>query len=286
MTNNAELASLIKPQIDPGPELDATRTQLDRILKSKTFRRARRLRSLLAYVVNAARAGLVLGQSRTAREVFGKTEGFDPSIDPVIRVQFGRLRRALANYYATEGWQDPILIEIPSRQYMPVFQDNHATVEAPRSRTNGSPTMNIVTGDELEAVRGTHRPLIAVLPFTNLTSDPVQDAFCYGLTEEITNGLASVASVDVVASSSSFQFKNEHVDVREAGRELGVPLILEGSVRIEDGHTRVIVQLARSADGVAVWSDSFDDTMTGSIKTQRAIAQKVMENLPLAGCEH
>jgi TolB-like protein len=125
------------------------------------------------------------------------------------------------------------------------------------------------------------RPVIAVLPFTNLTNDPAQDSFCYGLTEEITNGLAGMSSIDVVASSSTFQFKDEPFDVREVGRELGVPFILEGSVRMEEGHTRVIAQLARSNDGVAVWSDSFDDQMNGSLNTQKSIARKVMDTLPL-----
>ena len=127
--------------------------------------------------------------------------------------------------------------------------------------------------------------MIAVLPFANLTNDPTQDAFCYGLTEEIANRLAAVSSIDVLANSSSFQFKDEHFDVREVGKELGVPLILEGSVRMEDGNTRVIAQLARSKDGVAIWSDSFDYTMNGSLNTQKNIAQMVMANLPLSGYE-
>jgi TolB-like protein len=71
------------------------------------------------------------------------------------------------------------------------------------------------------------------------------------------------------------------VDVRAAGKELGVPLILEGSVRVEEGNTRVVVQLARTEDGVAVWSDSFDSKMSSSLDTQRSVARKVMSSLPL-----
>jgi len=124
---------------------------------------------------------------------------------------------------------------------------------------------------------------VAVLPFANLSQDPKQDAFCYGLTEEIANSLASMPSVNVVASSSAFQFRDEHVDVREVGRELGVGLILEGSVRVERGQARVIAQLARSEDGVAIWSDSFDGRINGSLNTQQSIARKVLEGLPLGG---
>jgi TolB-like protein len=122
---------------------------------------------------------------------------------------------------------------------------------------------------------------VAVLPFVNLTSDPSQDVFCYGLTEEIISCLASEPSVNVVASNSAFQFKDKSVDVREAGAELGVQMILEGSVRMEDTRTRVMVRLARVDDGIAVWSDSFDAEVDGALNTQQSVARKVMESLPI-----
>ncbi len=268
------------------PSLERVREQLNRVVQSKTFQRARRLRSLLEYVVVGALKGDVGGQSQTARELFGKSNDFDPSLDPVIRVQFGRLRRALARYYSGEGKSDPIIIDIPNRRYSPSFQNALSVVPvngnaAPIKANGSAPLFATISGGS----GVNNRPLVAVLPFANLTSDPAQDSFCYGLTEEIANGLASVAGVDVVASSSTFQFKDEPVDVREVGRELGVSLVLEGSVRMEDGQTRVIAQLARCNDGVAVWSDSFDNTMNGSLNTQKSIAQKVMDTLPLVGSE-
>ena len=260
------------------PSMERIREQVQRVVESRTFQRATRLKSLLEYVVKGALNGDSAGQLRTARELFGKSDDFDPSIDPVVRVQFGRLRRTLRNYYATEGMNDSVIIEVPSRQYTPVFQDAKRSPKQAGAASDapslGGPT--VISAD---------RPLIAVMPFANLTNDASHDPFCYGLTEEIANGLASVSSVDVVASSSTFQFKDEHVDVREAGRELGVAYIIEGSVRIEDGNTRVIAQLARSLDGVALWSESFDGKMNGILDTQKSIAQKVMENLPLGAID-
>ena len=268
MTLGAEIFQMI-PQLEGErrtPSVEAARGQLDRILHSKTFERARRLRSLLEYAVMAAMNGKPSGESTTARELFGKGDDFDASLDPVIRVQFGRLRRTLASYYSTEGRQDSIVITIPPRKYTPVFREAEGEVDA---------------GDELDGNGDGARAVIAVLPFTNLTSDPSQDIFCYGLTEEIAISLAAVESVDVVANNSTFQYKDEPIDVRAVGKELGVRLILEGSVRMEDGNTRVIAQLARSSDGVAVWSGSFDDRLNGSLDTQKSIAKRVMETLPL-----
>jgi TolB-like protein len=70
------------------------------------------------------------------------------------------------------------------------------------------------------------------------------------------------------------------VDVREVGAELGVQMILEGSVRMEDTRTRVMVRLARVNDGIAVWSDSFDAEVEGALNTQQSVADKVMASLP------
>ena len=257
------------PQFDGGrrtPSVTANREQMDRILSSKTFQRAKRLRSLLEFVVMAAINGNTCGQRMTARELFGKGEDFDASLDPVIRVQFGRLRRALTSYYSSEGRKDPILIMIPMRKYAPVFQESAST---------SGPVDDGAANDDCTRV------VIAVLPFTNLTNDRLHDSFCHGLAEEIANGLAAVPSVEVVVNSSTFQYKDDAVDVREVGRDLGVPLVLKGSVRMEDGQIRVITQLARCSDGVAVWSGSFDDNFNGSLDTQKIIAQKVMETMPL-----
>jgi len=296
MGSTAEVLQLAPPvtaeviELPPSPE--RVREQLQRIIRSKTFQRAKRLRSLLEYVVCGALQGQMNCQAKTARDLFGKSEDFDPSLDPVIRVQFGRLRRTLTNYYAREGRTDAVVIDIPKRRYAPVFRNGRYSPADGLSNADGLAASSgqngldcaLAAGQEKRDISGSAgRRVIAVLPFTNLTSDPAQDAFCHGLTEEIAHGLTSVESVDVMASSSAMQFRDEPVDVREAGRELGVPLILEGSVRIEEGHTRVIAQLARAEDGVAVWSDSFEDEMNGSLNTQKSIAQKVKTNLPLNG---
>ena len=70
------------------------------------------------------------------------------------------------------------------------------------------------------------------------------------------------------------------MDIREAGFELGVQTIIEGSVRIEDGRTRVAVRLARTEDGIAIWADSFDAKAEGTLNIQQVIANEIIESLP------
>lgn len=251
-----------------GPaEASEIEQELARVLSSQTFRRASRMRELLDYLVKATLDGVTLTEARTAREVFGKDETFDPSIDPEVRIHSSRLRRKLAEYYASEGKEATIMIDLPPRKYGPVFVAKHPGNGA----TKGDPSSG----------RPEPEQSIAVLPFANLTNDPAHDVFCYGLTEEIISGMASEPAVNVVASNSAFQFKNKPVDVREAGEELGVQMILEGSVRIEDNQTRVLVRLARANDGIAIWSDSFDAQVDGALNTQQNVARKVMESLPV-----
>jgi TolB-like protein len=248
-------------------EAALVQNELARVLSSQTFRRANRMRELLGYVVKETLDGAALTEAKAAHEVFGKDENFDASIDPEVRIQYGRLRRKLAEYYATEGKQASLMIDLPPRKYGPVFLPH----KAEESAVQAAP-MPAEPEPDLRS--------IAVLPFANLTSDASNDVFCYGLTEEIISRLASEPGINVVASSSAFLFKDKPVDVREVGMELGVQMILEGSVRMEDTRTRVMVRLARVNDGMAVWSDSFDAKVDGALNTQQSVAHKVMESLP------
>src|ERR1700748_3078313 len=82
------------------PEAALIEDELARVLSSQTFRRASRMRELLDYVVRGALGGESVTEAKAARDVFGKDQSFDASIDPEVRIQYGRLRRKLAEYYA------------------------------------------------------------------------------------------------------------------------------------------------------------------------------------------
>jgi tetratricopeptide (TPR) repeat protein len=99
------------------------RAQLDRVLASDIFRSAPQLTSFLSYVVEqalAGRAGELKGYT-IAVEAFGRPADFDPQSDPIVRVEAGRLRKALNLYFAAEGVRDPVRIAIPVGAYVPSF---------------------------------------------------------------------------------------------------------------------------------------------------------------------
>ncbi|HEV2509207.1 hypothetical protein [Bosea sp. (in: a-proteobacteria)] len=99
------------------------RAQLDRVLASDIFRSAPQLTAFLSYVVEQALAGRAaeLKGYTIAVEAFGRPPEFDPQSDPIVRVEAGRLRKALNLYFAAEGVRDPVRIAIPVGAYVPSF---------------------------------------------------------------------------------------------------------------------------------------------------------------------
>ena len=120
---------------------------------------------------------------------------------------------------------------------------------------------------------------IAVLPFTNLSSDPADECFSDGISEEIINALSKLAGLRVAARTSSFSFKGRAVEIAEIGRKLGVATVLEGSVRKAGNRIRITVQLANVADGFHLWSERYDREMEDIFAVQDEIARSIAERL-------
>lgn len=124
-------------------------------------------------------------------------------------------------------------------------------------------------------------PSVAVLPFVNMSSDPEQEYFSDGLSEEILNALARTPGLYVPARSSSFRFKGQADDVAKLAAMLGVATVLEGSVRKADGRVRVTVHLINAADGYHLWSQTYDRELKGIFAIQSEIAAAITEELKL-----
>lgn len=123
---------------------------------------------------------------------------------------------------------------------------------------------------------------IAVLPFVNMSSDPENEYFSDGITEEIINALTTINELKVTARTSSFAFKNRQVDVRKIGNELGVITVLEGSIRKIKDRVRISAQLIRTDDGFHIWSEKYDRQLEDIFELQDeislAIAEQIREN--------
>jgi len=117
------------------------------------------------------------------------------------------------------------------------------------------------------------KPSIAVLPFVNLSSDPEQDYFADGLTEDIITALSCWQSFNVIARNSTFQYKNQSPDVREVAAHLGVQYVLEGSVRRSSDRVRISAQLVDGTTGNQVWAGRVDRKISDFFELQDEIAQ-------------
>src|SRR2546426_1084418 len=119
---------------------------------------------------------------------------------------------------------------------------------------------------------------IAVLPFTNMSSDPEIEYFGDGIAEEVTNALAQLPGLRVVGRSSAFSFKGKHEDLRVIGDKLAVGTVLEGSVRKAGAQLRITAQLVNVADGYHLWSERFDREPEDVFAIQEEIARTRSED--------
>jgi adenylate cyclase len=120
---------------------------------------------------------------------------------------------------------------------------------------------------------------IAVLPFENLSSDPEQTYFVDGLSEELLNSLCQIPDLGVAGKTSSFSFKGSNKTIKEIASILGVENILEGSVRKSGNALRITAQLVRAANGLHLWSKTYDRELKDIFAVQEDIATAVAEEL-------
>jgi len=122
---------------------------------------------------------------------------------------------------------------------------------------------------------------IAVLPFSNLSSDPEQEYFSDGMAEEILNSLTHLKELKVAGRISSFQFKGKNVTSKDVGEKLGVKTVLEGSIRKQGKRVRITTKLINVVDGYQLWTQSFDREVIDIFSIQEEIAVSVTEALKL-----
>jgi TolB-like protein len=131
----------------------------------------------------------------------------------------------------------------------------------------------------IPAVGAAPEKSIAVLPFVDMSEKRDQEYFSDGLSEELIDQLSHNPDLKVIARTSSFAFKGKNEDIRTIARTLGVANLLEGSVRKSGSALRITAQLIRAADGVDLWSESYERQMTDVFKVQQEIAESVIKGL-------
>jgi adenylate cyclase len=250
---------------------EAIRAQLDRILGHREFQATDKMRDFLRFVVEeklAGRAHRLKGYT-IATEVFGRSDDFDSAHDPIVRIQAGRLRRALERYYLVAGGRDPVLIDVPKGRYIPTFARQAAPSVAAHAGTPGSAD---------ERPLPTIGPSVAVLPLDNLTGDPDQLFFTVGLAEELMTELSRFQDLAVVSCQNPSAVRSALTAPDEIGRSVGARFVLQGSVRRDPRTLKVAMHLTDTANGHRIWAEDYSHPAEAGqlIATQERIARDVV----------
>jgi TolB-like protein len=120
------------------------------------------------------------------------------------------------------------------------------------------------------------RPAVAVLPFRNLSGDPEQTYFADGLSEDIITALTRWRSFPVIASNSTFAYKDQPVDIKQAAHALDARYLLEGSTRREGRRVRVTAQLIDGEGGHHIWAESYDRALDDIFEVQDDITYRIV----------
>lgn len=227
---------------------DKVAEQLNRILASKAFRQADRLKRFLFFIVEETIAGRGerLKEFVVGVEVFGKPESFDPRNDPIVRVQARRLRAQLARYYREEGPESEVVIELPKGGYAPVFRRQKS---AP-VRRSASPAL-------------VSRNTAVVQPFPDCSASGDQQYFCEGLSQEIIHTLARAEGIRLIAWN----------DRPAAAAEAAV--MVAGSVRKAGAMARITMNLIDAASGAYLWSGAIDRLLDDVFTVQEEVARMI-----------
>ena len=280
---------------------DQVSAQLERILASPGFASADRASRFLRYVVERTIAGEgdQLKEYVIGRAVFDRGDDYDPRIDSIVRVEAGRLRSKIDEYYAGPGRGDGILIQLRRGSYAPTFEPSgQATTSAAaeaaapaeergsrsRFRRNlGLAAAGVVVaamaawraGMWATAEQTTPAQTIAVLPFANYSTDPADGMLAARVTDGITAELARLGTLGVVSHTSALQYADvrPRPSLREIAKALNAQFVLEGKVRDEAGHISIQVVLVDASLDRKVWVHDAGGTVSDIPELQRQIAR-------------
>jgi TolB-like protein len=219
--------------------------QVNKISQSSVLRNSPVLRQFLHFVVDETLEGRgeKIKEYTIGTQVLGRRTDFDPQLDAIVRIHAGRLRRALNEFYAGTGKNDPLKISIPKGGYAPNFSSNSTSPRnfeiLPSTREKDS------------------KPVLAVMPFRNVSPDLSHDFFCLELGEFVSTELARFQELSLISYSSCASAAKKTGDISEISALLSAGYVLTGSIFIDQENLRILTQLSKGDTGRQLWSHTF-----------------------------
>jgi adenylate cyclase len=275
------------------PSADEVREQLERMVASQPFAAAPRLRTFLRYVVERVLAGQggQLKEYAIGVDVFERDAQYDPRIDSIVRVEAGRLRAKVDEYYGGEGAGDRVIVSIPRGSYVPLFETRDAVAPAPPPLrppagfriswlvAAGLLAIVVVPGiavwgpAEPTAARPLTNVRVVVLPFTHYATGGADDMLAARITDGVTTELARLNVVGVVSRTTARQFDGERKPLGEIAALTGAAEVIEGSVLTEGDIVRVRTRFVNGSTDLKTAVQDFDGRRDGLDELARRIAE-------------
>lgn len=220
---------------EPLHDQPAFHDQLKRILSSQTFSSSQRSRDFLQTITEETLAGRgpELTQHVIAETVFGRGDEFDPTLDPIVRIQAGRVRKLLAHYYLTEGAHDTVEIQLPKGSYIPRF----------RPRT---PSINPSVPEPPSW------PVMLITPLENLTGQESHNLIARGLSSHLAAELSRFKNLQIVLSPPDTPTSPD----TQADYSLG------GTVSSRGEELRITLHLQSHPKRLQIWARTFTASAT------------------------
>jgi adenylate cyclase len=168
-------------------------------------------------------------------------------------------------------WISAMILAFAGVVWWLVHQSGKAKREIAQPSNISSPTPGTVSTADQKS--------IAVLPFTDLSQAKDQEYFCDGISEELIATLAQIRELKVIGRSSSFRFKERKEETKTIGEKLGAATLLEGTVRKQGDRVRIVAELINAADGIELWTQTFDRELKDIFAVQEEIAAAVASAL-------
>ncbi len=247
---------------------------LERLLSSPPFEKSPRQQDLLRYLVKETLAGNAerLKGYTLGVELFGRGVDFDPTTDAIVRVEVGRLRTKLREYYGSNGNVDAVVFALPKGGYV---IDIHA------SGNRRSSERPVITTPKSADKLFEQEISLAVLPFANLSANPEQEYFVDGIVDNLIFELSQLSGLLVISRQSSFRYRNSDKSSQEIGGLLGVRYLLEGNIQLSEKRVRVTVRLIEAQTSASVWADRYDGNLQEIFALQDEITLSIVKQLQI-----
>lgn len=229
--------------------------QTKRILSFPMFSNSPVLSRFLEFIISETihKKEVHIKEYAIAINVLYRAHDFNPNVDSIVRIHAGRLRRALTDYYLTQGIYDTIVIRIPKGCYVPEFLDS-GTVNTP------SESLPSVTSERMPSlVHQSTKPLVAIFPFRVAAQREGITEFLLVLKEQLSEELLRLRNISVIGYYSLEMNEKIKDNILEAGKSTGADYIITGSITYIGKRIRVLINLLVTGTGEVLLSKSFDN---------------------------